>query len=254
MPFGPQAGSGYLAPTPQQPQPMDPYQQWSMQNQASHEAMMQAMGGGFDQQYRGNLQGLGMLGARGANTALGNPIGSVLRPVGAAVKNAASSLLGSAPQSYTVGGPTTLGSASVAQAGLSNAGEQAATSAAEDAGPSLLGVAGQGLGIAALGYGAYSGFHSGQEAIRRLHEAQSYGLSPEQEAKLRMDTFRSGAQSSVIGSVGGALGGSSYGPIGIAAGAALGGAPGAIQAWQSADSGGDRWEMQKQFQRNPFRR
>lgn len=253
MPFGPQAGSGYLSPTPQQPMPMDPYQQWSMQNQASHEAMMQAMGGGFDQQYRGNLQGLGMSGAKLGNTLAGNPMASLLRPIGSAVKSAASSLLGNAPQSYTVGGTTTLGANSVAQAGLSN-GEQAAVSAVNDASPSILGVAGQGLGLAALGYGTYSGFHSGAEAIRRLHEAQSYGLSPEQESKLKMDTFRSGAQGSAVGALGGGLAGASYGPWGIAAGAALGGAPGAVQAWQSADDSGDRWEMQKQFQRNPFRR
>lgn len=257
MPFGPQAGSGFMSPTPQQPMGMDPNQQWAMQDAARQQAMMYGMRGMLNNQYSGNAQSLGMSGARLGNSALGNPLGSVLRPVGQAVKSAASGLLGTgAQQSYNVGGATTLGNASANAAGLTasqTAGSQAATSAAQSS-PSLLGVAGQGLGIAAAGYGAYAGFTGAQKSLDNLHTALSYGLSPEHEAELRQATFRSGAQSAAVGGIAGGLSGSSYGPYGAVVGAALGGAPGAYQAWQSADSGGERFEAQKQFQRNPFRR
>jgi hypothetical protein len=274
MPFGPQAGSGFMSPTPQQPMGMDPMADWTMQNDARQQALMHGMRGMLNNQYQGNLQGAGMMGARVANQGLGNPIGQALAPVGQAVRSGASALKGlagfGAQQSYNVGGPTTLGATSASSAGLT-AGQGLSTGAGPGtypaAGGSLAGdtagaggsgagsLLGPALTYAGAAYAGYSGITGAQARTDRLHEAISYGMSDEDAAALKQKTFNAGVHDSGIGALTGAAGGFlGAGPVGAVVGGIGGGIGGAAQAWQSADSGSERWEMQKEFQKNPFKR
>lgn len=243
--IGPQAGGGFLSPQPQQPQ-MQPgagqYDDWSMQNQAQQMALMHAMHGMLAQQGQGNLQTGGMALARGANQALGNPIGQVLRPVGNAIQSGASGIRnlvsGAAPQSYTQGGATTLAAGSpglsggAASSAPSTAG--AGTSAVLDSNASTLGQLTPALSLAGSAYSAYAGVNAATRTTENLHQALSYGISDEEEAKLRQEQFDKGIGSFGVGSALGLLGGGILG-------AAAGGAGGATQAYNAYDKPSDAW-------------
>lgn len=135
-----------------------------------------------------------------------------------------------------------------------------AAAPAAQAGTSLLGNSGQILGAGAALYGGYKGIEGGLENISDLRRAIGTGdLSPQEEEAARQKTFNSGMVNMGIGSVGGALGGSSYGPIGAALGALVGGSGGALQATKSyGGSEGSDWQntlrASLKFAKNPFKR
>lgn len=269
MPMGPQAGGGFISPSPQQPQGGDHYADWSMQNQAQQEALMHAMHGMLGQQGQQNVQTAGEGLARGANQAFGNPVGQLLRPIGQAVRSGAGAVrsglgFGSqAPaQSYTMGGQTTLGASAAPGAGTAASSLSGASSLpAEAAGPASASVAAPTLGsyvapalsLVGSGYAAYAGIENANRATGNLHQAISYGLSPEQEAQLRQEQFDKGIGSFGVGSGVGALGGFlSAGPVGAVIGGVAGGAGGATQAYNAYDNPHDAFKAFADLPRHPL--
>lgn len=131
----------------------------------------------------------------------------------------------------------------------------ASPSVAPAAGASLGSMFGQGLGVAAVGYGAYSANRNAEQDVAGLNAAINSGsLSPDQERAARQSSFNAGMVSEGIGGAGGVLGGSSFGPIGAVVGGLLGASGGARQAWESEPDNQSRFQALAQFQKDPFKK
>ncbi len=165
-------------------------------------------------------------------TAAGKATGLAFPQVGAGIRSAATSVMAPVKaashsiQNYVTGGPKSVAAPA--------AGAAPAGAAAEATSPlgSLWGAAQPYLGAAGTAFNAYQGITSGLEAGASLKEALRSGLlDPEEESKLREDTFEQGMESANTGAAQGSLSGFSAGGIpGMVIGGVTGAAGGFAQA------------------------
>ena len=172
-------------------------------------------------------------------TAAGKATGLAFPQVGAGIRSAATSVMAPVKaashsiQNYVTGGPKSVAAPA--------AGAAPAGAAAEATSPlgSLWGAAQPYLGAAGTAFNAYQGITSGLEAGASLKEALRSGLlDPEEESKLREDTFDQGNEAAWSGAQRGALSGMTLGPVGAMVGAATGAAGGFAQAARANQGGG----------------
>jgi len=131
----------------------------------------------------------------------------------------------------------------------------AAGAAAPSTLSSIAGPASSVLGVAALGYGAYTGNVEAGDSIRALHEAIASGsLSKHDEEVARQKLFNAAMVKFGVGGVSGVLAGSEFGVPGMVVGGAIGGFGGAKQAYGAYDNPVDAVKAFATFQKNPFKR
>lgn len=222
-----------------QPPPVDPARaqfEWAQQQDAQEEAirmgihqMLAAQAAGTRQSQMGlAATGAGMV-AKDAVPQVGQAISSAANYVMAPAK-AAVDAGKSAYQTYVSGGKVT-------------------TSAAPEAaneGFSLSSLSGP-ASAAYAAYNAYQGVNSGLRNSKMLREAyRSADLTPEEEMRLRDQSFKQGMEDSRMGAFRGSLSGLTVGgPIGAVVGGTLGGTGGMVQAMQAyrGAPGNDRKEL-----------
>lgn len=195
---------------------------------------------GIEQMLRSQAQAEQQNQVQMAAYGAGKGVGVAFPQVGAGIRSAATSVMAPVKaashsiQNYVTGGPKT--------AAATTAGAAPAGAAADVQTPlgSLWGAAQPYLGAAGTAFNAYQGITGGLAAGASLKDALRSGmLDPEEESKLRQDTFDSGNEAAWSGAQRGAVSGlAAGGPIGAAVGAATGSAGGFAQAARANRGGG----------------
>lgn len=138
------------------------------------------------------------------------------------------------------------------------AGRVVGTTISRVAAPALTSGVSQGsgaLGLAGTAFSAYQGAQDAGASIHAFNQAMASGaLSKQEEEAARQHLFNAAMVNTGVGAGLGAIGGVALGPVGIAAGAALGGYGGLKQAYGAYDSPVDAAKAFATFQRNPFKR